>query len=106
MALRAQMILHQHGPASVVGQVLQGHATFRAEPVYPPGAMHAGISGTVIVEVTVDESGKVLNERAVCGPDLLVVPSVEAAKRWRFAPTLLNGKPVKVIGTITFNFHL
>ena len=106
MALRAQVILHQHGPASVVGQVLQGHAIFRAEPVYPSGARHAGTSGTVMVEVTVDETGKVVEARSLCGPDLLVGAAVEAARHWRFSPTLLSGQPVKVIGTITFNFHL
>jgi TonB family protein len=106
MALRAQMILHQRGPASVVGQVLQGHATFLAEPVYPAEARHNRTSGTVMVEVTVDETGKVVEARSLCGPDLLVGASVEAARHWRFSPTLLSGQPVKVIGTITFNFHL
>jgi len=106
MVLRAQMILHPRGPANVVGLVLQGHATFRAEPAYPAAAKHAGTSGAVIVEVTVDETGTVLDARAVCGPDLLVEPSLNAARRWRFTPTLVDGQPTKVIGTITFKFHL
>jgi TonB family protein len=106
MQLRAGMILHKRDPGRVVGEVLQGKATFRAEPVYPAAAKYGRISGTVIVEVTVDETGHVTDARAVCGPDLLVGTSVEAAKRWRFTPTLLSGLPVKVIGIITFNFHL
>ena len=104
MQLRAEIILHD--PGSVVGEVLQGKASFRAEPVYPAAAKNGRISGTVIVEVTVDETGHVTDARAVCGPDLLVGASIEAAKKWRFTPTLLSGQPVKVIGTITFNFHL
>jgi hypothetical protein len=31
---------------------------------------------------------------------------VQAAYQARFTPTLLSGKPVKVSGTITYNFQL
>jgi len=106
MGLRSQIILHKQSPDSILGPVLQGKAVFRAEPVYPAAAKHERVYGTVIVEVTADEAGKVITSRALCGPDLLVPASVEAAKRWRFAPTTVSGKPVKVIGTITFNFNL
>jgi TonB family protein len=94
------------GSSKPVGSVLQGHAVFRAEPLYPAVAKNERVSGTVIVEVTVSETGNVMSARAVCGPDLLVPAAVDAARRWRFSPTLLSGVPVKVIGTITFNFHL
>lgn len=90
----------------VMGRVLQGRAVFRAEPLYPAAAKNERVSGTVIVEVRVNETGNVISTRAVCGPDLLVPGAVEAARKWRFAPTLLSGVPVKVIGTITFNFNL
>ncbi|HYV05913.1 MAG TPA: TonB family protein [Blastocatellia bacterium] len=106
MGIRAQIILHPRGPGSVVGNVLQGRAIFRAEPVYPEAAKHERISGSVIVEVTVDETGKVTEARSICGPDALAGVSVDAAKRWRFTPTLRSGQPIKVIGTITFNYHL
>ena len=91
---------------SVSGAVLQGSATVRVEPVYPLAAKNRRISGVVVVEVTVNESGEVINAAAVCGPNLLREASVEAARKWRFTPTRLNGVPVKVIGSITFNFHM
>jgi TonB family protein len=106
MGLRSQIILHKRPPGSVLGHVLQGKAISRAEPVYPYAAKHERVYGTVIVEVTVDEMGKVITTRALCGPDLLVPASLEAARNWRFSPTTLSGKPVKVIGTIMFNFRL
>jgi TonB family protein len=90
----------------VQGSVLQGKATFRAEPVYPSEARRRGIAGAVVVEVTVDETGKVIDAKAMCGPDPLIPTTVEAARRWRFSPTLLSGQPVKVIGTISFYFSL
>ena len=104
--MRTRRYRRDSGSTKSIGSVLQGHAVFRAEPLYPAAARKAGVSGTVIVEVTVNESGNVIGTRVVCGPDLLVPASVEAARNWRFAPTLLSGVPVKVIGTITFNFRL
>ncbi len=104
--MRTRSFNRQLGPTTRRDLVLQGHAVFRAEPLYPEAAKKERVSGTVIVEVTVDETGNVIGTRAVCGPDLLVPAAVEAARNWRFSPTMLSGVPVKVIGTITFNFNL
>ncbi|MEK6289432.1 MAG: TonB family protein [Acidobacteriota bacterium] len=88
------------------GGVFQGSATRRVEPRYPPDAIAARISGSVVVEVTADEEGRVISARAISGPVELRGVAVEAAKGWAFRPTSLSGTPVKVIGTITFNFNL
>ena len=84
--------------------MLQGSAIKRVTPEYPPLASAARVSGTVVVEVTVDEEGKVMSARAVSGHPLLKDAAVDAARGWMFTPTTLSGVPVKVIGTITFNF--
>src|SRR5215471_3056034 len=83
---------------------LQDSAVRRVEPVYPPLAKAAGVTGSVVVEVSVDETGVVKEARALSGHPLLKDVAVNAARSWMFAPTRLDGKPVKVIGTITFNF--
>jgi protein TonB len=88
------------------GGVLQASATRRVEPAYPPLAKAAGISGAVVVEVTIDESGDVKAAQAVSGHPLLKDAAVNAARGWKFQPTNLSGTPVKVIGTITFNFQM
>src|SRR5436853_4621592 len=88
-----------------VGGVLQGSATKRVEPVYPPLAKAAKVSGAVVVEVTIDEDGKVIAARAISGHPLLKDSAVEAARGWTFTPTQLSNVPVKVIGTLTFNFR-
>ena len=106
---RIQDIRYQGRPQAaqaVKGGVLQGRATNRAEPIYPMAARQKRITGSVTVEVTVDETGRVLSARALCGPPLLRATSVEAARNWRFTPTTVEGVPVKVIGTITFNFRM
>jgi protein TonB len=86
--------------------VLTGMATKRVEPSYPPLARAARVGGSVTVEIMIDESGNVTSARAVSGHPLLKESAVAAARGWRFRPTLLTGVPVKVIGTITFNFQM
>ncbi len=88
------------------GGVFQGSATRRVEPVYPPLAKAARISGSVVVEVTIDEEGNTISARAISGHPLLKDSAVAAASGWRFSQTKLQGVPVRVIGTITFNFSL
>jgi TonB family protein len=62
--------------------------------------------GAVVVEVTIDENGNVIAASAVSGHPLLKDAAVAAARRWKFQATKLSGQPVKVIGTITFNFQM
>jgi TonB family protein len=88
------------------GGVFQGNATKRVEPKYPREAKAARIFGSVVVEVTVNQVGRVISARALSGPAELREAAVDAAKRWEFSPTMLSGWPVMVIGTITFNFNL
>lgn len=85
--------------------VLAGKAIERPQPVYPAMARAAKVGGAVVVEVVVDETGHVVMARAISGHPLLRDASAEAARGWIFTPTELDGKPVKLIGTITFNFH-
>ena len=65
-------------------------------------AVHA--AGTVVVQVLIDESGNVIQATAVSGHPLLRAAAVEAARAATFAPTRLEGKPVRVAGVVTYNF--
>lgn len=90
--------------APISGGVLNGKATSLPPPVYPPIAKAAHASGTVTVQVLVDEEGKVVTARAVSGHPLLQAAAVQAARQARFSPTKLSGQPVKVTGVIIYNF--
>lgn len=93
-------------PKVVSGGVLNGKAISKPQPAYPPIAKAAKASGTVTVQVLVDESGKVVSAHAVSGHPLLQQSAVAAARQAKFSPTLLSGQPVKVSGVITYNFVL
>jgi tetratricopeptide (TPR) repeat protein len=56
--------------------------------------------------VTIDESGNVTSAQAVAGHPLLKDAAVEAARGWTFKPSVLQGKPVKVVGSLRFTFNL
>ncbi len=86
--------------------VIAGKATHKPPPVYPDIAKQAGASGTVAVQILVDEQGRVVSARATSGHPLLRKAAVEAALRARFSPTLLSNQPVKVTGIINYNFVL
>jgi TonB family protein len=90
----------------VSGGVLNGKAINLPKPNYPPAARSARASGVVVVEVVIDETGKVIAAKATSGHMLLKQAAVEAAKGARFSPTLLSGQPVKISGEINYNFAL
>jgi TonB family protein len=90
----------------VSGGVLNGKALNLPKPVYPLAAKSARMTGVVTVEVVIDVNGKVISARATTGPALLQQSAVQAAYQARFSPTILSGQPVKVVGTINYNFSL
>jgi len=95
------------GPDAAIRQpdsVIAGMALRRAEPLYPPKAQSAKLSGSVVVEVIIDESGYVVRATAVSGDDQLRGAAVAAARGWLFKPTMIAGASVRVLGQITFNF--
>ncbi len=87
-----------------ISQLLNGRAISLPKPPYPPLAITAGVSGVVMVQVLIDESGKVLSAQAVSGHPLLRAAAAQAARQARFSPTILSDQPVKVSGVITYNF--
>ncbi|HEX8652976.1 MAG TPA: TonB family protein [Pyrinomonadaceae bacterium] len=88
----------------VNGGVLNGKALSLPKPNYPAAAKMQHASGTVTVQVTIDEEGRVIAAKAVSGPPVLQAEAVNAARQARFSPTKLEGLPVKVTGFITYNF--
>jgi TonB family protein len=86
--------------------VLEGKAISFPQPVYPPIARAARVSGNVTVKVVVDEEGKVVAAQAESGNPLLQQAAVKAAREARFSPMMLDGKPVKVLGVLNYNFAL
>jgi len=81
-----------------------GKATRLPKPIYPETARALRLSGEVTVEVTVNTDGHVVAARAISGHQQLRAAAVAAARRSHFSPSLLAGRPVEVVGVITYDF--
>ena len=91
---------------AVSGGVLNGTAIFLPSPNYPETARRMRTHGVVVVDVVVDEDGRVISAQAASGPAMLKDAAVQAALRARFSPTKLSGQAIKVSGAISYKFAL
>jgi TonB family protein len=73
-------------------------------PVYPEPARQARVTGTVLLELTVGADGAVTNARVLRSIPQLDAAAIDAARQWRYAPTLVNGEPVPIILTAAVKF--
>jgi TonB family protein len=89
---------------AIEGGVLNGKASSLPNPEYPAIARAAKASGTVTVDVLVDEEGNVVAAKAVSGHPLLQAAAVNAARQAKFTSTYVNGEPVRISGYLTYNF--
>jgi len=90
--------------APAEGGFMNGRAVELPKALYPQEARTTRASGTVQVQVLVDETGKVISAKAIFGPDVLRDAAEKAAMRAKFKPTIVGGVPVKVSGILTYDF--
>jgi len=94
-------------PVRVGGAVQAAKIVYMLKPMYPPEAKAAGIEGTVVFHATIDEEGNIMHLQELSGADVALVEAARTAvSRWRYEPTLLNGRPVAVETLIDINFTL
>ena len=90
----------------IASRILNGVAIYLPKPPYPEIAKQIHLSGSVNVQVLIDETGRVVSAHAVSGHPLLTNGAVQAARQARFSPTILGDTPVRLSGIITYNFLL
>jgi TonB family protein len=93
-------------PGILTGELKRGALVHRVDPEYPALAMGQRVSGTVVLEANIAPDGTVRRVKAISGPRLLVPAAINAVRQWRYAPTLLDGKPVETQVRISLVFHL
>jgi TonB family protein len=86
--------------------VMQGLLVSRVQPEYPADAKEQRVQGAVVLKVNLDKEGNVANIQLVSGHPLLAPAAIEAVKRWKYRPYLLNGAPTEVETQVTVNFTL
>jgi len=90
----------------LVSTISPGGLIHRVEPDYPPLALKSRAQGPVKLELLINEEGVVQEVKFISGNVLLKDAAIEAVKQWRYRPTILNGEPVPIQGTVVVNFIL
>ena len=80
-------------------------ATAKPTPDYPPMAKQLKITGRVAVEMFVDLDGSVEKVDVVTGNPVLASAATAAAKKWKFPPFEADGKPMKAVVRLYFDFN-
>jgi protein TonB len=82
-------------------------ARVRISPPYPVEAVHTGLSGKVLVEFVVDETGHVLDPRIVSSTNpAFDETTLRTLPRWRFEPGKKNGRAVRFRMALPLEFNL
>lgn len=93
-------------PVRVGGQINAPAVLVRVEPAYPEIAVRALIQGMVILEALVGEDGQVREIKVLRSVKFLDQAAVDAVKKWRYSPLLLNGEAMPFILTVSLSFRV
>ena len=93
-------------PTSVIDNhvVAPPRITHRVEPEFPSEII-GEVDTDIVVEAIIENNGNVSTVRLLRGDTRFEEVSLAAVRQWRFAPGLMDGKPVKVIYSLTIHFH-
>ena len=94
------------GPVHVSSGVSQGMLLRPIHPVYPAIAKAAHVTGSVIVEATISQTGVIESLHVISGPVMLQSAAIDAIRAARYQPYRLNGQPTAVQTMITVNFRM
>lgn len=98
--------LHVLGGVRLDGDEFQKRITSAPRPAYPEIARKAGVEGMVRLQVRLKQDGRVEVQKILEGDTVLADAAIAAVKQWRGKPVWLDAKPVDVISTVSFDFHL
>ena len=76
------------------------------EAVYPDVARQAGVEGTVVLNLVIGKDGAVQGVKLLSGDPVLAQAAMDAVEHWRYAPTIVDGRPVNVLTSVSIEFHL
>ena len=89
----------------VSGPVRPPHKIKDVLPVYPALARSARVDGTVQLEATVGQDGKVVDARVLQSVPMLDQAALDAVQQWQYEPATQNGKPVPVVMKVNVKFQ-
>jgi protein TonB len=100
--------LESEAPPVYYGYDVAPRAIRTVEPGYPADARDSGFEGTVVINVNLDERGRILRAwvASASAPEILVSASLDAVYQFEFAPGTSRGVAVRSTVAIPFRFTL
>jgi protein TonB len=92
-------------PLPVGGDVKAAKLISSVAPVYPILAKNQHVSGNVVIDALIDETGHVTTVKVTSGPALLHQAAMAAVRQWKYQPASLDGKPVAMHLSVTLQFR-
>lgn len=89
-----------------MSRMMEGNLILRIQPDYPSLARQVRVQGQVVLRAIISREGTIENLQVLSGHPMLVRAAVDAVRRWRYRPYVLNGEPVEVETEVTVNFVL
>jgi protein TonB len=110
-------------PAGVLGGVIGGTGTGpvpvpirdydrpprllrQTSPRYPEVAFIKKVQGVVVVELLIDDAGRVARARVIQSVPLLDAAAMATVRQWSFAPAVKHGRPVATLALAPVTFRI
>ena len=78
----------------------------QTRPQYPQEAFVKKIEGTVVVEIMIDASGRVIRARVIQSIPALDAAALQTVYQWVFAPAMKHGRPVATVAHAPVGFRI
>lgn len=78
----------------------------QTNPSYPAQARQARLEGNVAFNITIARDGSVREIQLVSGHPMLVPAAREAVSKWRYQPTMLDGRAIDMSTRVEIRFAL
>ncbi len=92
-------------PVYLTGDMVRPVLLAKVEPSYPQVARRAGLGGRVTVRAVIAENGSVDTVEVLASTNpLFNEAAVDAVRKWRYRPALMNGRPIRVYFSVVVDF--
>jgi len=92
-------------PLELTGDMVRPVLLEKVSPSYPRVARQAGLGGRVTVRAVIAPDGSVESVEVFSSTNpLFNDAAVDAVRKWRYRPALMNGRPVRVFFSVVVDF--
>lgn len=102
----SNVIARPEVPVRMIGEIRSPKLIKQVDPAYPEIARQARVEGVVILEAATNLYGRVETVKVLRSIPLLDQAAIDAVRQWVYEPMVINGRPRRVIFSVTVRFKL